>query len=235
MSNSSPMALVNIFVEPKSVFDNLKANKKWAIAGMLLIIGITAVSSVMFFGGMSSSWIVEQQLMAAGDMSPAEREAAREAMTMMADYVGIMAAVSAAIFVPVVSLLFATYYLIIGKTAGGAEPELSFGDWFTFTIWTQMPSIINTLGFMALFLSAATADLPLSMANYASLNQLVFNYGPTDSLYAWAESLNLFAIWSVILAAVGFNRCLKTSMVKSALFAVLPLIVIFGAWFIIAA
>jgi hypothetical protein len=234
MSTSSPMALIDIFVAPKTVFENLQANKKWAVVGLLITMGIVAVSSLMFFGGMSPDWIVEQQMMAAGDMTASEREAMKEAAVMTAEYIGIMAAVGSLIMIPIMAAIFALYYKIIGSTVAEVAPEYKFGDWFTFSVWTLMPTVINTLGFMALFLTAATADLPISMPNYASVNQLFMNLLPGDALYNWAENLNLFAIWSIVIAAIGFNRCCKMSMVKSVIFAAIPTLVIFGVWFIIA-
>lgn len=234
MSTSSPISLVNIFIEPKSVFDNLQANKKWSVIGLLLIIGLSALSSILFFNGMSPEWIVEQQLMAGGDMSAAERDAAREAMTQMAEYSGIMATVTSVIVFPIMTAIFALYFKIIGSTVGDTNPDFKFGDWFTFSTWSSMPAIINTLGFMVLFLTATTADLPLSMVNYASVNQLFMGLIPSDALYTWAESLNLFSIWSIVIAAIGFNRCCKMSMVKSVVFAAIPTLVIFGIWFFIA-
>lgn len=234
MSTSSPMSLVNIFIEPKSIFENLQANKKWAVVGLVVIMLVTVISSMMFFGGMSPDWIVEQQLIAAGDMSAAEREAAREAMMMMAEHTGTIGAVSTLIMLPIMAALFALYYKVIGSTVADTKPDFKFGDWFTFSVWTMMPAIINTLGFMVLFLTAATADLPISMVNYASINQLFLNLIPSDALYNWAETLNLFSVWSIIIAAIGFNRCCKMSMVKSVIFAAIPTLVIFGIWFFVA-
>lgn len=234
MSTATPMSLMNIFVEPKSVFDNLKENKKWSWLGLLLIIAVAAVSSLMFFGGMSSEWLVEQQLMAAGEMSASDREATRQGLEMMADYTGILATVSIVVMLPLMTLLFAAYNNIIGSTVADSNPEFKFGDWYSFTIWSQMPAIINSLGFMALFLTAATVDLPISMPNYASLNQLFLDYVPGDSLYNWAESLNIFSLWSVVITAIGFNRCCKMSMTKAFIYALLPFVAIFGIWFVIA-
>lgn len=233
MSNSTPMSLINIFVEPKSVFDNLKENKKWAVLGLLLIIAVTSVSSMMFFGGMSPEWLIEQQLMAAGDMSTSEREAAKQGMEMMADYMGIIAAISAGFMLPAITLIFTVYYLVVGSSAANTKPDFKFGDWFVFTIWTQMPGLVNTLGFTALFFTAASGDLPLSLPNYASLNQLVLGYLPGDALYQWAESINLFSLWSIVIAAIGFNRCCKMPMVKAFIFSALPLVVIFLGWFVL--
>ncbi len=234
MSNASPMAIVDIFVAPSNVFNQVKDNKKWAWLGLLLIIAISALSSVLFFGSMSPEWIVEQQLAQSGDLSAQEAEQAKGAMMQMAQYTGVLGAVFGGIFIIIMTCLFAAYNMLIGKSAGVIKPDFKYADWFSFTLWTSMPAIVNTIGFMVLFLTASTSDLPLSMANYASVNQLFFNYLPSDSLYTWAESLNLFSLWSIFLTTVGFQRCCNMSLANSTAAAVLPYFVIFASWFALA-
>lgn len=234
MSNASSMAIFDIFVAPSNVFNQLKENKKWAWLGLLLIIAISGVASVLFFSGMSPEWIVEQQLAQSGDLSAQEAEQAKDAMMQMAQYTGVLGAVFGGIFIIIMTSVFAGYNMLIGKSSGVTKPDFKYGDWFSFTLWTSMPAIVNTIGFMVLFLTASTSELPLSMANYASVNQLFFNYLPSDALYTWAESLNLFSLWSIFLTAVGFQRCCSMSLTNSVIAAVLPYFVIFGSWFALA-
>jgi hypothetical protein len=234
MGTSSTMSLINVFIEPKSVFDNLHANKKWGLVGLALLIGITALSSMMFFNGMSTDWLIEQQLAGMGDVSPSEMKNARQGLAMMVEHTGTMAAVGSLIMFPMTTALFALYYKVASSALAVTKPDFTFADWFSFSIWTQMPALINTLGFMALFLTAATSDLPISMPNYASINQLLLGYVAGESLYVWAESLNLFSIWSAVIATIGFNRCCKMPFGQSAFCAVLPLVIIFGVWFLLA-
>ncbi len=234
-NTSSPMAMVDIFVAPKSVFDNLLGNGKWAWLSLLLIIAVLVGSKIAFFSGMSSDWIVEQQLAQAGEMTASEAAQAREGMTMMAEYTGIISSIAGSIIFVILTALSAAYYMVISNVAATKTPEFSFGNWFTFAVWTQMPTIINTIGFIVLFAGANTADLPLTLGSYASVNQLFLSYVPGDALFNWAETLNLFLIWGIALAAIGFNRCCDMSAAKSLFFAVLPSLVIFGVWFGIAA
>lgn len=233
MNTASPMSLVNIFVEPKTVFDNLRANKKWSFVALLIILSVTAVSSMMFFNGMSQEWLIEQQLLGMGDVSPAEMENARQGIAMVAEHTGTIAAVGSLIMLPLIMCVFALYFKIIGATAASHKTDFSFGDWFSFSIWTQMPALVNTLGFIILFATSASGDLPISMPNYASINQLFIGSMPGEALYNWAEALNLFLLWSAFIAAVGFNRCCKMSVVKSAIYALLPIVFVFGAWFLL--
>jgi len=228
---SSPMALLDIYVAPSNVFKQLKENKKWAWLGLLLMVAISGIASMLFFNGMSPEWIVEQQLAHAGDMSAQEAEQAKDAMIQFAQYTGVMGAVMGAIFILIMSGVIAGYNMLIGNALAETKPDFKYGDWFSFTLWSSMPAVINTLGFMILFLTATTAELPLDMPNYASLNQLVLNYLPGDALYTWAESLNLFSLWSIFLTMVGFQYCCNMSLLKSVMAAALPYVVIFGVWF----
>jgi len=227
----SAMALLDIFVSPSNVFNHIKANKKWAWLGLLLIIAISGISSLLFFNGMSPEWIVEQQLGHAGDMSAQEAEQAKDAMMQFAQYTGVMGAVMGGVFILIITSIIAGYNLLIGNALAQTKPDFKYGDWFSFTVWTSMPAVINTLGFMILFLTATTAELPLDMTNYASVNQLMLNYLPGDALYTWAESLNLFSLWSILLTIIGFQRCCNMSAGKAVLAGTLPYLVIFGAWF----
>jgi len=228
------MALIDIFVAPANVFNQLKLNKKWAWLGLALIITISGIASLLFFNGMSPEWIVQQQLAQSPDLSAQEATQAEDTMMKMAEYTGAMAAIIGGVFILLMTSVFAGYNMLIGKSAAVTKPDFKYGDWFSFTLWTSMPAIINTLGFMVLFLTAATVELPLSMANYASVNQLFFNYVPSDALYTWAESLNVFSLWSIFLTAVGFQRCCSMSLVNSTVAAILPYFVIFGSWFALA-
>lgn len=234
MNTSSPMTMVDIFLAPSTVFTRLKDNKKWAWICLLLIVATSATASILFFSGMSPEWIVEQQLAQSGDLSPQEAAQAKDAMIQMAPYTGILGAVFGGIFILIMASAFAAYNMMIGKLGAVIKPDFKYSDWFSFTLWTTMPTLINTLGFMVLFLTANNAELPLSLANYASVNQLFFNYLPGDSLFTWAESLNLFSLWSIGLTAIGFQRCCNMSFANATVAAVLPYFVIFGSWFALA-
>ncbi|MDP2560497.1 YIP1 family protein [Psychrobium sp. 1_MG-2023] len=231
---TTPMTLLDVFVAPKTVFEQLQSAKKWSWLALVLLISVTSASLLAFFSNMTPEWIVEQQLMQMGDVSASERAAATEALELTAEYTGVIGAVFTVIAQVIMISILAGFYLAIGKFAAKQSPQYSYGDWFSFAIWTQMPALINMIGFTILFTTAAVSDLPLTLTNYASLNQLVLNLAPTEALYTWAESINIFSVWSIIIAMIGLQHCCKMTTVKAFTFATLPYITVFGSWFILA-
>ena len=55
-----------------------------------------------------------------------------------------------------------------------------------------------------------------------------------DTLYNWAETFNLFYLWSIAIAAIGLQKCVDISVSKSVMLAALPYIAVFGLWLVLA-
>ena len=229
----SPIVILDAYVAPTSIFERLSEIKKWSWLALLLLLAVMIASNYFFFGGMSTSWLGEQQLLLAGDLSGAELKAATEMMEQTAQYTGILGGVFGAIFQLLFLCVFAAYFMLVAKFYGNNDNSFKFGDWFSFSIWTQMPMLISMLGFVALFATASTADLPLGLANYASLNQLLLGLNPSDALFTWAESINLFSLWSIVISMIGLRVCCGLSMVKASVLSLLPYVGCFGLWFVV--
>ena len=224
------MVMLDAFVAPKSLFSQFKPAKKWSWIALLIVLLLTSTANFMFLDNMSPEWIIDQQLMQAGEMTVAEEKQAKAMIAQTVEHTGTMAAVFSAISLVIFMAIFAGYYTLAAKTAGADAPKHSYGDWFSFSIWTQMPLLVNTIGFFVLFATAASPDLPLTLANYASINQLFLGLSVGDDFYMFAESLNLFFIWSIVIAGVGLQKCLNMSVGKSYLIAALPYLAVFGIW-----
>ena len=232
----NPALILDALVAPTALFNQFNNTKKSSWLALFLLMAVTFVSTMMFFDNMSTPWLIEQQLLQAGELSASELEGATAIIEQTAEYTGLISATFSAISLLIINVIFASYYLLMtkmtSKSAGTEKQMLVFSDWYSFSIWTQIPLLINTLGFSLLFLTAATTDLPLSLINYASLNQLVLGLNPEHSLYMWAESLNLFYIWSIFIGTIGLKKCTNLSSTKAISVAVMPYIVIFGLWIV---
>jgi hypothetical protein len=223
-------AMLDIFVAPKSLFDGLRSARGWNWAALILILAISSACIVSFYSGMSPEWVVEQQMLQVGDVSPSEEEQIRAYLTQSAGTVGWLGAIFNGLFILISLAILAGYF----KLVSGSD-EYGYGDWFGFAIWTQMPTVVYMLGFLVLYLTAGTPDLPLMLINYASLNQLLLGLSVQDALYTWAESLNLFYIWYIALAAIGLNRWTSMSITKATILSALPFVLVFGIWGVLAA
>ena len=222
-------ALINVFVAPKSLFEDLKEAKGWGWIALIFSTVFYALVTYWLYSGMSSEWIVEQQIAQMGDVSPAEADQARSFMQDSAPYTAPIAAISIILVTLIMNALYAGYLKLVSRT-----DEFSYGDWYSFSLWAMMPMFFNALGLALLVLLADSPDLPLNFANYASLNQLVLNLPVEHALYAWTEALNLFSVWGIVVAAAGLQIWAKMKPVTAYVFAGLPFTLIMGIWLLFA-
>lgn len=227
MSKSVIHGLIDIYVAPKQLFTTLQEKNGWSWLPFILLLVVNALGVWWFYHGMSSEWIVEQQLaMSAQDMSPAQMEEAREALGYIADMTGIIGAASVFLITPIMLALIALYTMLVGNPG----QKRSYGNWYALAVWSNMPSILNMLGLMVLILLSSDPNMSLSTVNYLSINQLLLGLQPGNAWFAWAENLNLIYIWISALLAVGLHTWSGYSAIKSAILGFLPLLVIFSAW-----
>ncbi len=232
-ATATPMTLIDVFVAPQSLFDQLKSAKKYSYLALALLIAVTAGGIYGFFDGMSTDWIVQQQMLHV-DASGAEKDAAEQFVRDAAPHTGTLGAVMVVIMTLITTAIYAGYFALAHKAGGANKQPLTYGDWFSVGAWSQMPMLLSAIGFIALFTTAASPDLSMSLPNYASLNQLVTGFVPGDALFNWAETLNLFYIWSIALVSIAFKRLSDMSVVKSVVLSVAPYVVVFGLWFAVA-
>ncbi len=226
MTTSSIRAsLLDIYIAPSQAYARLRGSGS---NGLLLVaqLLLTALAFYLFYQGMSAEWLVEQQLLHTGDLTPAELEQARAVMAQTAPYSSIIATISAPIMLLLINAILAGYLNLITKMSG----DFSYQDWFGFSVWSQMPMQLHTLGVILLVLFSDTPNLPLAIVNYASLNQLILQLPIGAPFYNWAESFNLFMFWQIAVMAIGLRQWCHFSMVKATMLAALPTVVIFGIW-----
>ena len=227
MSKSALHGLVDIYVAPKQLFATLPEKKGWSWLPFVLIVLVSAFGVWWFYHGMSPEWIVEQQLaMSAQDMTQAQMNESRAALAYMADKTGIIAAASIIVITPITLALLALYLMLVGNRGH----KRSFGSWYAMAVWSNMPGIINMLGLMVLILLSRDPNMPLSTANYLSVNQLLLGLEPGHPWFAWFENLNLIYLWTSALVAIGLHTWSGYSAVKSTILGFLPLVLIFGIW-----
>ena len=227
MSKNVGQALVDIYVAPKQVFNVLPEKKGWSWLPLLIILAVNTIGIWYFYSGMSPEWIVEQQIaQTAHNMTPAEIEQSRAVMGQMADKTGIISVGALLVMTPIMLAIMALYLMLVGNPG----QKRSYGDWFAMAIWTNMPGVINMLGLIVLVFLSSDPNLPLTTANYLSINQLALGLEPGQAWYAWAENFNLIFLWISGLFAVGLYSWSGYSAAKSTLLGFLPLVIIYGLW-----
>ena len=223
---SAPSALLDIFAAPNDVFSNLKHKKGITWLALLLLVTLTAGSIIWFYSGMSDQWIVDQQLQQMSFESPAEEAQVAQFMLENAPHTGTLGAIFSVLFLIIMLAVLALYFKIVGRQ----NEQATYGDWFAFSVWTQMPMAVQMIGFIALFVSAGGGDLSINLPNYASANQLFINLPAQHSWFQFAEALNLFFLWNIFLGAKGLMQWCKMSSVRATSLSAAPYLAIFAIW-----
>jgi hypothetical protein len=234
MKSSNVMtALVDIFISPSKAFNGLKEAKGWSFVAFILLAGILAASMFAFYNKADPQYLIDQQVAVASvDATIAEQKMIRQSMEQTIDMQVWFAMFGGIIGLAVINALMAGYYLFVSKQ--DPEANYGYGAWYGFGIWTMMPMIISSLGLLILVLTASTDQISQSLFNYASINQLLIGLEIGHPLYTLLESLNIFSIWSIFIAAIGLKCWTNFTFNKALLFAALPSIVIYGIWTVIA-
>ena len=234
MKSSNVMtALVDIFISPSKAFNGLKEAKGWSFVAFILLAGILAASMFAFYNKADPQFLIDQQVAAASvDATIAEQKMIRQSMEQTIDMQVWFAMFGGIIGLAVINALMAGYYLFVSKQ--DPEANYGYGAWYGFGVWTMMPMIISSLGLLILVLTASTDQISQTLFNYASINQLLISLEIGHPFYTLLESLNIFSIWGIFIAAIGLKSWTNFTFNKALLFAALPSIVIYGIWTVIA-
>ena len=234
MKSSNVMtALVDIFISPSKAFNGLKEAKGWSFVAFILLAGILAASMFAFYNKADPQFLIDQQVAAASvDATIAEQKMIRQSMEQTVDLQVWFAIFGGIIGLAVINALMAGYYLFVSKQ--DPEANYGYGAWYGFGVWTMMPMIISSLGLLILVLTASTDQISQTLFNYASINQLLIGLEIGHPFYTLLESLNIFSIWGIFIAAIGLKSWTNFTFNKALLFAALPSIVIYGIWTAIA-
>ncbi|WP_289096854.1 YIP1 family protein [uncultured Pseudoalteromonas sp.] len=234
MKSSNVMtALVDIFISPSKAFNGLKEAKGWSFVAFILLAGILAASMFAFYNKADPQFLIDQQVAAASvDATIAEQKMIRQSMEQTIDMQVWFAIFGGIIGLAVINALMAGYYLFVSKQ--DPEANYGYGALYGFGVWTMMPMIISSLGLLILVLTASTDQISQTLFNYASINQLLIGLEIGHPFYTLLESLNIFSIWGIFIAAIGLKSWTNFTFNKALLFAALPSIVIYGIWTVIA-
>jgi hypothetical protein len=214
-----------VFFEPSKAFADVAQRPRWIVPLVLVIIASLAFVSVV---GQRVGWDRTVRLSLennprAEQMTPQQRE---QAIALGSKFAAVGAYVGPVVFLPI-------YYLIIagvltGIVAGIMSGGVKFKQVFSVVCYAGLPGIIfSVLAIAVVFLK--------NPDEFNIRNPLAFNPGAfmdplttSKFVYSLASSMELFAIWTILLTAIGLKAAAgKKISFAGALFAVvLPWLVL---------
>jgi hypothetical protein len=216
--------LVDIFLQPAKVFEDLRERPTFALP-LLLTIVLMAALPLWYFLVVDPSWYLQHTLLASGrDMGAADIEKARAMMpgTHAMAWIG---AASAAVMTVVVCCLYALYFMLAGKVAGAS---MTFKRGFSLVTWAGVPAL---LGVVVALVGIATMKphTPIEALMLTNVDPLLVQLPPDSHWLGLARGFSLLTFWTWFLMALGwrtFNR--GAGWLQSVVVAILPGVVIYG-------
>ncbi|WP_374601567.1 YIP1 family protein [Arenimonas sp.] len=218
--------LINIFLEPAKVFADLR-EKPTFWTPLLLLAGLTAVSTLLYFLTVDPAWFAEHQTAQMLSQRPemsSEEIAQAQAFMPGARTTAWIAAPSAMIFMVIVFLVYGLYYLLAGKVTGHA---VSFRHGMALVSWASMPMLLGTLVVIGGILTSSP-QTPFESLQLTNVDPLLVQLPMDHDWSMLAKSFSLLNFWVWFLAALGWKTWFRTGWGQALFVALLPSILIYG-------
>lgn len=189
-----------VFFDPKKAFADIAARPAWIVPIILMIvIGVVATYLI----GSHIGWERAMRPMLESSkrmqqMDPQQREIVLQQQIKFAPIFGYLATI---LGVPIMALVIAAVVLLMSKMGGAS---LKFKQMFAITSYAMLPRAIAGILLMIVIFLKNPDEFNLQ-------NPLAFNLAafldPSGNkfLYSLGTSFDLFAIWVLVLIAVGLS------------------------------
>lgn len=224
-SRSLTASLMNIFVAPGEALDAAREHRRWLWWPLLLVIGAGIALWIWYYRTVDFAWLADR-LLAGRDLSTDQARAASQFMTR--DRSLGFACAGVVIGTLVIYVVQAGYLLLAARLTG--EREIGFGQWFSLTAWTRLPSLLGIIAMAVGYGLASGNQVAPTALNVVSLNALLFHLEPAQHGFSLANSVTLTLIWSLGLLTYGVMRWLNRGALQALAIVVGPYVVIYGVW-----
>ena len=224
-------AMVDIVAAPGKALDEIKLHTSWLWWPLLITMLLASGLMIYYYSWVDFPWLVEETI----------RQVPAESRAESADVIRKFMSVGTSTWTTVVAIVVmsliiytvqATYLHLANKLTTGAE--IGFGQWFSLSVWTSFVGVFGALAAFVVILMADSNQLSAQDLQVVSLNSLLVHASAGDRLFTWASSLTLINFWTLFLMSIGYARWTGAGIVKSTIIAVLPWVLIFGVWGLMA-
>ncbi len=216
-----------LIFEPRKAFTEIGERPRFWFPLLALIV-CTSGLLFWYYQVVDLEWMTDQQLrnlsFAAGMTEEQIQERARAAGANPLA-AGISTAIITALASVFAYLLVSAYYLLAGKVT---NVQRTYRQWFALTCWSALPSLLTVIPAAFVLLSATSAQIDQAELRPLSLNALIFHRAAGEPGFTALSSVGLPEILSVLLALVGVRTWSGRSWLFSAVFVLLPVVLILG-------
>jgi hypothetical protein len=211
--------IISIFTSPKEAFKDINSKPNWLIPFLILIVVVIVVQYVL----MDITITDQIAKLEARDIPEAQMEIARNQVQGPLKYIQF-------VMIPIMTLL--TWCIVGGihlfftnVVFGG---ETTFKKMFAITSWSSLIGVVSTLLRMVMVMSKGT-----SYGVTTSLAIVMPTPGLSETpsiLFRLLAHLDIFAIWGLVLYAIGISTISKLDIKKAST----VVIIIWLIWVVIS-
>jgi TM2 domain-containing membrane protein YozV len=217
--------------QPGKAFDALGEMPRFWFP-LLLALACGLVTTYWFYQVVDLPWLLEEQFRANPRTAAMTDEQRTRVLQMMSPAVVKWSAVgSVLVAVLALRLLEAAYFLVAGKVT---NVQRSFRHWFALTNWSGVPGLLSTIPAVIMLAMTNNGQVDQGSLNPLSLNELFFHRTMGQPGYSLLAAMSLLQPLGWWLAFVAVRRWSGRSSAYCAGFVLLPFIVIYGCWAVMA-
>ncbi|AWL11535.1 hypothetical protein HMF8227_01047 [Saliniradius amylolyticus] len=230
--NNPLQACKDIIFKPNHVFATLEDAKNWSWVPFILVVLCAALPNYLYFETVDFQWYKEMMVNAQmSDVSPAEKEAARQQLEQSHQFMGMgFSVLMTTIGFIIVNAIVAAYLNL--TTRNDEYSTNGFTDWYGFAWWVSIPAALAGLvSALVILLFGSEQMLPSIMAATSVGYWLSI---PVESdWFGFGQALTLESLWMIYLLAVGISQWTRLPSKTIWMIAALPFAVIWGGWLLV--
>jgi hypothetical protein len=139
--------------------------------------------------------------------------------------------ISTLIVLPAIFALSALYYWLAAKVV---KIPTGFKHWFSLACWSALPALIGTVVTAILLATSSNSQIGPGVMAPLSLNELLLHRPVGSPGQAMLDMLGIPALLSWALSIIAVRTWSGRSWVFSTVFILLPAVVIYGIWAVVA-
>lgn len=217
---------------PSTAFAELRERPRFWFPLVVLVVGMAAIN-YYYYAVVDLDWLKDLLFSNNPRMQAMPPDQRAAAMGMMTRTTMLWSAlVGAVIAVPLILLIEGFFLWLAAKIT---KVAVGFKHWFAMAAWVSLPMLLNfVVGAVLLALRDTPQVPPTVMQSPLSINELLIHRPFGSPGQGMLDTLGIPTILTWLLMIVGVHAWTQRSWLFSALFVLLPSVVIYAIWAFIA-
>jgi len=216
---------------PATAFAELRERPRFWFP-LLLVTIATAVLVYWYYSTVDIEWLKDVLYSNNPDFQKLPEDKRAQALGMVTRTTLVWGSVaSTLIAIPVVYLISALYYWVAAKVT---KIPVGFKHWFVLACWSSLPALIGTVVTAILLATSSNTQIAPGVMAPLSLNELVLHRPVGSPGQAMLDMIGIPALLSWVLSIIAVRTWTGRSLAFSIIFIMLPAVVIYGIWAVIA-